>query len=205
MKLTASALIIIALLSIVAGISVRMNAQQPLASSISVDLKFVFSQKSTKAFVDIKLSGDSAMAFSKMLGSSKKPESLLSERLKVSSEFVSFSFKGGEASVSLKLTGHSPPCDGIDFVVQEDMASTIALLLEKIGLTGVSTNLSITFVLPKGAEVKELKISPEDAFNVSIEGSKVVITSKAPMVPKKGFFSLYLRYSNPEAKRKPGE
>ncbi|RLG46432.1 MAG: hypothetical protein DRN92_05265 [Thermoproteota archaeon] len=205
MKLLASALIIVALLSIVAGISARMSAQQPPTSSVSVSLKYVLDESSARASIDVKIKGESVAALYKMLGGASKAKSVLSERLNIPSELINIKFTDKEAHVSLKLAGHAPPYDGIDFIIQEDIGSAIALLLEKIGLTGIPINLSLGFDLPKGAEVKELVVSPENAFNVSVEGSRVVITSRSSLTLGKGSFSLYLRYSNPKSRRNPGE
>jgi len=195
---------LIVLLSLTVGLSLRMNAQRPPSSSVSVSLNFIVGRKSSEAHIHVKVVGETMVSSVKsLLG--EKAEVFLSKEAGIPKEFVKVNFGEKEAEISLEIVGCSPPNDGIDFVIQSDIGEVISAFLEKLGLSGVPVNLSILISLPKGAEVKELEVSPGSSFNTQVEGCSIIISSKFPLSMSKGSLSLYIRYSMPGSKRIPGE
>jgi len=135
----------------------------------------------------------------------EKAEVFLSKEAGIPKEFVKVNFGEKEAEISLEIVGCPPPNDGINFVIQSDVGEVVSAFLKKLGLSGVPVNLSILISLPKGAEVKELEVSPRSSFNAQVEGCSIIISSKSPLSMSKGSLSLYIRYSMPGSKRIPGE
>ncbi len=203
MKKVSYALIVL-LLSLTAGLSLRMGAQKPSSSSVSVSLNFIIDHKYSETHIHVKVVGETIVSSVKsLLG--EKAEVFLSKEAGVPKEFVKASFREKEAEISLEIVGCPPPNDGINFVIQSDVGEVVSAFLEKLGLSGVPVNLSILISLPKGAEVKELEVSPRSSFNAQVEGCSIIISSKSPLSMSKGSLSLYIRYSMPGSKRIPGE
>ncbi|HIE24161.1 MAG TPA: hypothetical protein EYP68_08050 [Candidatus Korarchaeota archaeon] len=206
MKIIASALIMLVFLSVITGVSLKMYAQQSQVSPVSINLQFIVGQKTSEVSINIKVIGEPMISSVKsLLGGPEVAENLLSDKLNIPRKFVRISYEDKEINISLKSVGSPPPNDGIDFIVQEEVSAPIAALLEKLGLSGVPINLSIAIMLPKGAEIRELKISLEKAFDTQVDGTAVIISSKSPLILGKTTLSLYLRYSIPGSKRVPGE
>jgi len=205
MRTTGRSLIAFFLLSVVAGVSIALGAQQPQNPSISVDLKFDINQQSSEAIIKLVVTGESIVSSLKDSLGEEGIKNLLSKEIGAPERLIEVNFGESNLSILIKMIGQSPPHDGIDFVIHGDVGEVIAALLGKLGLSGIPVNLSVSINLPKGAEVKELKVSPEDSFETKVEDSFIIIISKSPSTLGKGSLSLHLKYSIQGSKRTSGE